>query len=356
MLTTFLPVFCCLGLPGYLLAQPALVGGQVSVDAGSTGNAIILDYLGTGSGVVAGEIQLSFSSPDIVITHIDCRLIGCAGVARTGRLVFLSLALTEVPDTTDAIEVTFNVASETPAGPASLQISGEQYSDLLGQPVPSTGGQDGALMVNRVPIARDDSYSVKEDSPMLMGDLRSDNGHGADELGTPPYRYQLEGSTSLGVLALTGDQGLFRYQADENAAGVDLVGYTIVDSNGTRSNLGMISVVIDPTPDPVDDLVLLNDTGVVSDGQVTMDNGLGVDDLGNGPSTVVTLVAPVRALNFEMAVDGSFTYAPDATFVRSDHFTYMVTDADGDQGPAAMVTVLQDSIFDNNFEPDFNLP
>lgn len=329
-------------------AQPALVGELVPANAGSAGNTIRFDYLGTGSDVIGGQADFNFSSPgDFVVTAISCSLPGCSVNAQNRRIVFLQLS--EVADQTDAVVITFEVSADAAVGIYSLNIDQELYSSLLGQ-VSSDGSVNGSVDVSRVPVAHDDLFNADEDGGAISGNLRQDNGSGADEVGDPPFTYALVGTASRGILTLDNPQGDITYLPFANAHGTDLVGYTITDADNEVSDIGMITVMVNAAPDPRDDLLPLPESGSLTNVFVTQDNGSGSDDVGDGLGLVLVTSPPANAAQFELRNNGSFDYVPGPGFVIRDAFNYTITDADGDVGPEATVTILLDPVFADSFE------
>ncbi|MEM9532194.1 MAG: Ig-like domain-containing protein [Pseudomonadota bacterium] len=330
-----------------LLAQPALVGESLDTLAGSTGNTITFDFLGTGSGAIAAQAEFAMP-PELTVTEMVCSIPGCAANPATGRIAMLSLS--ELQDHTDAVVITFDVASGAAGGVYTVEVTGELYTNLLAENLSPNGTVDGSVDVSRIPIARDDQLTAREDGGPMTVSLVQDNGSGADELGDPPYTVTLVGSTTKGTLVLDDPNGLVTYTPNPNETGMDMAGYTITDSDNETSDLGMITINIDPAPDPRDDLLVLDSEGMIVDANVIVDNGAGADDTGDGLGVVSLTLSPAEADAFELRNDGGVDYVPGPSFPGTDTFAYRITDANGDEGPSANVLVVLAPVFRDSFE------
>ncbi len=335
-----------------LWSQPAFVGETVAVSPGSSGNVIVFDYLGTGSGAIAGQARFVFPTSDYTITAFVCRLPTCTGNTETGDLAFLTLA--EVQDTADAVEIVFDAGSQAPSGTFPVAVANEEYLPLFGPAIPPNGTIDGAVVVDRQPMVFDDSFNHTEDGGVLTGSVSVDNGSGSDDLADLPVRYSLLTPASKGVLNLDPDSGTISYAPQPDRDGMDSATYSVTDADGDVSNTATISIYLDPAPDPTDDLVLLDDDSMIVDANVTGNQGNGSDDLGSGLGTVSLGSPPTNADFFELRADGGFDYVPDLGFDGTDAFSYWVTDANGDTGPSATVEVVEDDLFADQFEDDLN--
>ncbi|MEM9532392.1 MAG: hypothetical protein AAGA23_15860, partial [Pseudomonadota bacterium] len=156
-----------------LLAQPALVGESVDTLAGSIGSTITFDFLVTGTGVIAAQAEFVVP-PEFTITDLTCSIPGCAANASTGRIAVLSFS--ELTDVDDAVVITFDVASGTAGGVYPVAVTDEQYTNFFAVEVSASGTVDGSVDVSRIPIARDDQLTAREDGGPMTVSLVQDNG------------------------------------------------------------------------------------------------------------------------------------------------------------------------------------
>ncbi len=130
--------------------------------------------------------------------------------------------------------------------------------------------------------------------------------------------------------------GTFSYTPTAGFNGTDGFVYLIIDSDGETSQ-----ATVSITVNPVDDLpVGVNDAYTTSEGTALVVNataGVLANDTGLSDGGITLLVTAGPAFGaVTLNDDGSFTYAPNASYVGADSFTYQITDADGD---TAMATV-----------------
>lgn len=85
----------------------------------------------------------------------------------------------------------------------------------------------------------------------------------------------------------------------------------------------------DAFPDALDDVFVTDEDSVLA-GDVSAN-----DTVGNAPATFEVGAGPGNG-TLEFNPDGTFSYTPNPDFNGPDSFTYVVTDADGDQGTATV--------------------
>ncbi|MBP8272817.1 MAG: tandem-95 repeat protein, partial [Acidobacteria bacterium] len=188
------------------------------------------------------------------------------------------------------------------------------------------------IHVNAPPVARDDAYTVAEDTPLAVGvpsgllandsDPDSTSFRIVNGTVTPPAH----GTVNVSQL---GDGG-FLYTPNANYTGTDTFTYQLTDGRLT-SNFATVTITITPvndrpvaTPDAYTTLqdVTLNVTNATTG--FIQANDTDVDDaVATLRATLVTSVSH-GSLNFR--ADGTFDYNPTTGFAGTDTFTYFVTD------------------------------
>ena len=132
---------------------------------------------------------------------------------------------------------------------------------------------------------------------------------------------QVVSDVTAGELTLNSD-GSFSYDP-QGFAGEMMFSYRVADGTGT-SNTAAVTMVINTPPQAVNDVYAVNED--------TLLNGVGgtavtANDIdAEGDTLRATLVTDVAHGQLALAENGSFTYTPDANYVGSDSFTYMLSD------------------------------
>ncbi len=185
-------------------------------------------------------------------------------------------------------------------------------------------------VVNKPPVAKDDTFSVNEDGVLTVagtGVLANDT----DPEGSS-MTVILETGPSHGNVVLNSD-GSFTYSPNLDFNGTDAFTYKANDGKD-NSNIATVTISVKPVNDvPVaeDDNALTNvDTPVIIDVLV---NDIG---LGDRPLTLVVKDLPTNGI--AQVVDQKFHYTPNSGFIGVDSFTYTVTDVDGESS-TAIVTI-----------------
>jgi VCBS repeat-containing protein len=197
--------------------------------------------------------------------------------------------------------------------------------------------------VNTLPTARNDAYSMAEDTTLSAasgnGVLRNDT----DPEGDPLSAIQVDGP-SHGSLTLNAD-GSFDYTPDENFHGQDTFTYQASDGSG---NSQTVTVTINVNP--------LNDTPVAADDDFEMtegDDALTVDAAdglllndvdADGDALTATLIDGPDHGSVTVNADGSFTYTPEAGFVGEVSFTYQANDGQADSNVAQVNIVIGEQV------------
>lgn len=205
---------------------------------------------------------------------------------------------------------------------------------LLGFLRPDSGHTDTATVtitvspVNDAPAARNDVYSIAEDSQLVVGGpgvLGGDKD--ADNAGLT-----VTGSTAPAHGGVTmGADGSFTYSPDVNFHGTDTFDYTV--SDGTLTDTGTVTITVTSVPDaplPASDTTTTNE-----DTPVAIDVLANDTDGDNDPLTVTGYTQPDNGSVVDN--NGTLTYSPDADFHGTDTFSYAITD--GNTTASATVTV-----------------
>jgi len=193
--------------------------------------------------------------------------------------------------------------------------------------------------VNDAPVAVDDEYTVAEKAVLTIaapGILANDSDVDGDVLTA-----NLVDGVTNGTLTLNAD-GSFVYTPNEYFNGTD--SFTYLASDGTlQSELATVTITVTP----VNDWPIANDdfyetlAGVMLD--VAAPGVLGNDVLLDPDEevSIQILDAPQHG-TLSMNDDGAFTYTPDAGFMGTDTFRYLVTSVqvNAEWNDDAMVTIV----------------
>ena len=214
------------------------------------------------------------------------------------------------------------------------------------------GGTDTANIVitvnatNDEPVAQNDSYSVNEDSELLISVASLlDNDSDADGDFLSP---SIASNPTHGTLTFNGESGLFIYTPDENYHGPDEFTYEISDGNGGTDTATVLITVhpVNDAPVATDDAFSLDEDGTLI---IPAPGVLANDDDIEGDTLAALLESDVSHGTLTLNADGSFTYVPDANFHGEDSFSYYIDDdgAEGvDHSNIATVTITVESVND----------
>ncbi|MEL0654898.1 Ig-like domain-containing protein [Pseudoalteromonas issachenkonii] len=200
--------------------------------------------------------------------------------------------------------------------------------------------------VNDAPVALDNTYNIESDGSLTVsspGLLINDSDIDLDNL--------VVDTTSVsrperGLLTLFED-GSFEYQGEENMQGEDSFQYRIIDTQGAQAiaRVTIVSSTTNMPPIAINDSYSLREDNTLV---VTAANGLLSNDTDpNDDSFSVDedfIVAPIHG-QLLLAIDGSFSYIPDANFNGLDQFQYRAIDIQGATATATVTLII-------NNEPD----
>ncbi len=194
------------------------------------------------------------------------------------------------------------------------------------------------------PIANADTYNVSEDgslsTTLINGVLVNDSDGDGDTLTVNVVPVI---DVSHGILVLSAD-GTFTYTPDANFHGIDSFTYEIDDGNGgvaqataTITVTGVTDLTTDSENEIVDEDNPLAST--VTTGDSTTSGGALSYSLVSGPShgTFSSAINPVT---------GAYTYQPNADYVGSDSFQYLVTDSASGESAVETVSITVNPVVD----------
>jgi Bacterial Ig domain len=183
------------------------------------------------------------------------------------------------------------------------------------------------------PIAANDGYTTPFNTPLSVapaGVLGNDSANGGGSMSTV-----LEAGPASGTTTLANDGG-FTFTPATGFAGPVTFAYRAYNGGG-MSNIATVTVTVGSPGTPPTSVAdaytyFRHDplTTIPSPGVLANDHSNG-----GGAMTAVLVSQPTNG-TVALNADGSFTYAPGATFVRPETFTYRAVNA---AGPGAVATV-----------------
>jgi CshA-type fibril repeat protein/VCBS repeat-containing protein len=193
-------------------------------------------------------------------------------------------------------------------------------------------------VVNRAPVAGDDSYTTNEDTPITIaapGLLTNDSDPDEDSLSVTVNAP----GPQHGVLTLNGGGG-FTYTPHANYHGPDSFTYTLSDGRGgsDTATVGFTINSVNDAPVATANSYSTNED-IPTSGNVLTD---GVDDSdADNDSLTAELVSTTANGALVFNSDGTFSYTPNLNFNGTDSFTYNATDGTLDSNVATVtITVI----------------
>ena len=187
------------------------------------------------------------------------------------------------------------------------------------------------------PVARDDSATTDEGTPVLIDVMANDT-----DLCSPNLSIVSVGNPEHGTAEIVGDE--VRYTPDPDYNGVDHFPYTVQDCSGNQDS-ATVTVTIVSVNDPpvaVDDSATTPEDTPVTIGVVANDYDI---DGTVVPSTVTIASGPSHGTVVNNG-DGTVTYTPTPGFHGTDSFTYTVEDNEGAVSNVATVTITVTPIYE----------
>ncbi|MEM9782755.1 MAG: Ig-like domain-containing protein [Pseudomonadota bacterium] len=193
------------------------------------------------------------------------------------------------------------------------------------------GGTDEGLATvvvgaaNRDPQGTDDAFTTEQDTVLTIdapGLLANDSDPDGDALQVDAFGDPGNGTVDVGA------DGGFTYTPDPGFTGIDSFTYDLGDGEGGSDQVLVTVTVTAPNLDPVADdeifailqgAVLTVAAPGVLEGDIDPEGDPLTAELGTGPTNGT----------IDFAASGAFSYAPDADFIGTDSFTYLVRDGRG---------------------------
>jgi len=192
----------------------------------------------------------------------------------------------------------------------------------------------------RVPIARDDTVSVVEDSGATAIDVLGNDADPDNNV----LAVNSAGPAGHGTVLVAAGQ--VQYTPAPGYTGPDAFPYTITNSKGLSASATVHITVTAGTPPPppppkAGAPVARDDTATTAYAQPVTVGVLGNDsDPNSYPLTVTAATTPAHGSS-HVNGDGTITYTPNAAFTGSDRFTYSIDNAHGGTASANVTIVVQ---------------
>ena len=170
---------------------------------------------------------------------------------------------------------------------------------------------------NRPPVAKDDTKTINEDTPVTIAVLDNDSDPDGDVVTVSAVNQGAHGSVTKTATSVT-------YIPDKDWTGIDLFSYSITDGRGGTAAAAVV-VTVRPINDPP---VAGDDSTSTQEGTSVVIPVLANDsDVDGGPLAVATITQGSRGVT---TTDGNtVTYSPSPGWSGSDSFGYTVTDGRG---------------------------
>ncbi len=187
------------------------------------------------------------------------------------------------------------------------------------------------------PLAVDDSYTLTEDTPLMINGASGILGNDSDADGDPLFP-RIETNVSHGTLLLQ-PTGAFSYTPSTDFNGTDSFVYQLFDGK-LLSEFATVTLNVTPVNDPPtanDDAYSLNQDSTLD---ISATAGVLNNDLDPDGDTLTANVVDAPAHGtLTLNADGSFTYVPAADYSGNDAFTYRANDGTVDSGNPATVNI-----------------
>ena len=208
------------------------------------------------------------------------------------------------------------------------------FLDSLNQSKTSQSPNLTLTLLNRLPLATDDSDSTNEDIALNLtlidNDSDSDNGQTLTISATTV-------PANGGSVTIAGDGNSVDFTPAANYVGSDSFDYTLLDSAG-GTNTATVTLTVNAVQDApmaVNDAVTLNEDS--TDNTITI---LTNDNDVDGDTLTVTAATSTNG-TVTINSDGSLNYSPNGNFNGTDTITYTISDNNGGTDTATVtVTVI----------------
>lgn len=198
---------------------------------------------------------------------------------------------------------------------------------------------------NDPPIARDDSYSVAENSLDNVLDVRANDSTGVDDVSEDLTITAVSAGSAGGAISIGTGGGFLVYSPADDFIGTETFEYTLSDGRGgTDTATVSVAVGIDnPPPIARDDSFELTEDDAQASFDVLANDSPGI----TGETLMVTGVGTSTVgSTFLVAPDGqSVLYKPAANFSGPETLTYTIKDSGGGSA-TAIATFVVDPVND----------
>ncbi|ABK43663.1 putative outer membrane adhesin like protein [Magnetococcus marinus MC-1] len=227
--------------------------------------------------------------------------------------------------------------------PAGMTIGEDTFSitvgDVNGGLTETTVRVIVGARSNYEPIAASDHVSMDEDGAPLVIDVLANDYDLDSGTNTGLKIGAFDQTTTNGGKVVLLEDGTLKYTPKANFKGEDTIKYTVTDSLGASSKVGMVTVMVNSVND---DPVAMNDA--ISTAEDTpaliaaLSNDHDFNDTGAYGGEGLAIASVVQPEHGTVSYDsfGRFTYTPDADYNGEDSFVYTVVDSGG---KTAMATV-----------------
>ena len=182
--------------------------------------------------------------------------------------------------------------------------------------------------VNDPPVAKPDTTTTAEDTPVTVAVLDNDTDLDGDPL-------TVTAATAPNGTVVINANGTITYTPNANFNGTDTITYTISDGQGGFGTSTVI-VVVAPLNDPP---VAVNDVATTNeDAPVVISPLLNDTDVDGDPLTITAATSP----NGKVTVnpDGTILYEPKPNFNGTDRITYTISDGKGGTSTATITVTV----------------
>ncbi len=336
-------------------AQPAVVVGSAFAELGDT-VSIPIDYIGTGSGVVALQVDVSFDNTVLTLATGGCGNLGGIGVSCSDkgtyvRLLVIDFGLNELPSgSMGFLEFTVSPGSAIPFT-YPLTIIAEDYSDAASNSIPALGSQDGSIVVGQLFSIGGNISGLGVSSVTLQNNFTDDLVVSAN--GVFVFPAKLADLTNYNVTVLnqpTSPDQTCTVSGGTNGDGTGLI--AAADALDIQLTCNNSPIVITDSYVVLEDSVLFADdvNGDVNDNN---DDGVLVNDFDNDALFIVVpgTYDPIGGIGGSLIIngDGTLNYTPPANTFGVAMFSFAVSD-----GFSVVPSSLSINVTPVNDQPSFD--
>ena len=198
---------------------------------------------------------------------------------------------------------------------------------------------DPTLAANSPPVATNDSYSVLHDTtltvPSWQGPLANDTDPNGRFLTASLLTNPVDGTLQFNI------GGSFQYIPKAGFVGTDSFTYQVSNGFATSSAATVTLNVTDaaPTVSPVSYTTVHGQTLIIPSSRGVLASATDAD----ADSLTAALVSQPAHGSISLAVDGSFIYTPQASFLGTDSFTFSVSDGARTTAPVTATIQVTDT-------------